>query len=191
MESKVNLNERLTTKLDAEEVQRLGIVYLPNKNGAKDVYNILEKLGQYEDTGLTPTEITEMNDFSESQCMKLLKDKAELECNLANFKKLDLETLTFVLQTIEMRIKATNQMKEDMESFLKTVDKRTQKAVEVFGALAPEGRKDEIARDIIEEHKKTIEETKAQIAQAEKDIEQAERVREVIKELIYSDFLRG
>ena len=38
-----------------------------------------ERLAQYEDTGLMPEEIVELNDFTKSQCYKLLEKISELE----------------------------------------------------------------------------------------------------------------
>lgn len=39
---------------------------------------IAERIAEYEDTGLTPEEIIELNDFSKSQCAKLLAENARL-----------------------------------------------------------------------------------------------------------------
>lgn len=43
---------------------------------------IFDRLARYEDTGLTPEEITKMNDFVNSQCAKLLAENCELRASI-------------------------------------------------------------------------------------------------------------
>lgn len=50
--------------------------------GCSKAYDAFERLTAYEDTGLEPSEILQLNDFSASQCGKLLAKNGELEREL-------------------------------------------------------------------------------------------------------------
>lgn len=45
----------------------------------QDAYNAITQLEDYEDTGLTPEEIIQLNDFSQSQCAKLIAEVEQLK----------------------------------------------------------------------------------------------------------------
>ena len=64
------------------------------------IYEFYERLAKYEDTGLTPKEIMEINDFSNSQCMKLLAEnqvlKAERNSAIADLAMNDCDTCKFI-----------------------------------------------------------------------------------------------
>lgn len=47
----------------------------------------LQRLGEYENTDLTPEEIVEMNNFAHSQCAKLLAENGELKRINADLQK--------------------------------------------------------------------------------------------------------
>ena len=54
---------------------RFGVVGMKAGNEDKKLYACVCKLKDYENTGLSPDEIEKLNDFSQSQCAKLLAER--------------------------------------------------------------------------------------------------------------------
>jgi len=71
--------DRLTKKAIVGWEPKFADTIFGSVKNATQCYN---RLVEYEDTGLTPEEIAQMNDFAQSQCIKLLAENARLKAEI-------------------------------------------------------------------------------------------------------------